>query len=551
MKKFNLIFISLIAMQVLAFSQRTYTKSVDWTFTGSSGTGGWENRSAYGLVWTINTMDGIMNVVVNKTDPWLAVLHHYDANCFAGSCLIFDQNNRYAEFRVKSNTATTGNYFYPTWGSCDACCPQTKTWPTSLTFSFTEVDTWTIFFIQIPATTGGTQNVIDTVPSGLTFDFKNGTYDVDYIKVGTAAIPPIPVIDVVKPKTVYDHAGVQNVTLTGIAIPNRLIDGLTITAESLSDGIIQDVTILDLGSGPFAVDEATNIATAALQFTPVDGMAGLGDSIIITLHDNIRGTMRKTSFYVNLIDESGGCTATVPSASNVTICSGNTATLTATGGINYRWYNASTGGTLLGSNASYITPALTSTTTYYVANDNGTCESARQNVDAIISSSISPKITAMANTHFLCNSAPELLTATPSGGTFSGDGVELGYFVPALAKINHINSIYYNYGGVGCSGKDSLHIYVYPCIKLGDDVENEIKIFPNPTNGVFAIEINEVKNDLSIQLFDALGITVFEDQKSGIEVYFNNIDLSSYPAGIYLLKAMTNNQIILKRIIKK
>ncbi len=55
---------------------------------------------------------------------------------------------------------------------------------------------------------------------------------------------------------------------------------------------------------------------------------------------------------------------------NVTICSGNTATLTATivGTIpgTITWYNAATGGLVLGTGTTYTTPVLAVTTTYYV-----------------------------------------------------------------------------------------------------------------------------------------------------------------------------------------
>ncbi|WP_316804689.1 putative Ig domain-containing protein [Pedobacter nototheniae] len=62
-------------------------------------------------------------------------------------------------------------------------------------------------------------------------------------------------------------------------------------------------------------------------------------------------------------------------AGNQTICSGNTATLTATanGGTNLSWYSAATGGTLLTSGGTFTTPALTATTTYYIEVSKGTC----------------------------------------------------------------------------------------------------------------------------------------------------------------------------------
>lgn len=62
-------------------------------------------------------------------------------------------------------------------------------------------------------------------------------------------------------------------------------------------------------------------------------------------------------------------------AGNQTICSGSTATLTATanGGTTLAWYSAAVGGTLLTSGETYTTPALNATTTYYIEVSKGTC----------------------------------------------------------------------------------------------------------------------------------------------------------------------------------
>ncbi len=72
-----------------------------------------------------------------------------------------------------------------------------------------------------------------------------------------------------------------------------------------------------------------------------------------------------------------------PAAASTTICSGNTAALSVSspsGNVQYDWYSASTGGTLLqGNSASYTTPVLNSTAVYYVEYFNSltSCSSAR------------------------------------------------------------------------------------------------------------------------------------------------------------------------------
>ncbi len=89
-----------------------------------------------------------------------------------------------------------------------------------------------------------------------------------------------------------------------------------------------------------------------------------------------------------------------PTCANTSVCSGATATLTATGntGATYKWYSASTGGTVLASTASFTTPAITAATSYWVTQTSGGCESVRTQVDITIKAVESPSITCGTST---------------------------------------------------------------------------------------------------------------------------------------------------------
>ncbi|MCU0431677.1 MAG: gliding motility-associated C-terminal domain-containing protein [Cytophagaceae bacterium] len=104
-----------------------------------------------------------------------------------------------------------------------------------------------------------------------------------------------------------------------------------------------------------------------------------------------------TSYRVRL--QSGSCASTnsaaatitvvasppVPSGTGGSVCGSGSLTLTGSGASVYRWYDQSSGGTLLGSAATYTTPVLTVTTTYYLSSDNGSgCESSRVPVTATV-----------------------------------------------------------------------------------------------------------------------------------------------------------------------
>jgi gliding motility-associated-like protein len=105
---------------------------------------------------------------------------------------------------------------------------------------------------------------------------------------------------------------------------------------------------------------------------------------------------------------------TAPTVTNASRCSSGTLTLTASGTTNgnYRWYNIATGGTALAGevNSSFITPVLTSSTSYYASIHNGTCESIRIVVNASVNTPpakpvITSSITPSSGTVSLCNNS--------------------------------------------------------------------------------------------------------------------------------------------------
>jgi gliding motility-associated-like protein len=133
-----------------------------------------------------------------------------------------------------------------------------------------------------------------------------------------------------------------------------------------------------------------------------------------------------TTYYVQTISASG-CSSTrtpvvvtvsaaipAPTAIGVTICSGSVATLTASGGASYEWYDSPTGGTRLATTRTFVTPALTSSFAYYVQAVSNGCASPR----TVVVVDINPLPAApTASGTTVCYNNPATLTATPPSGT--------------------------------------------------------------------------------------------------------------------------------------
>ena len=110
---------------------------------------------------------------------------------------------------------------------------------------------------------------------------------------------------------------------------------------------------------------------------------------------------------------------TAPTANNVTINCGQTATLTGSnnlGAIN--WYSNANGSTLLVAGASYTTPQLSSTTTYYVGAGTGACATAINPVTVTVNALANPSV-ANANVTINCGQTAALSAAGGGGNTIT------------------------------------------------------------------------------------------------------------------------------------
>ncbi|MBX2901022.1 MAG: gliding motility-associated C-terminal domain-containing protein [Cyclobacteriaceae bacterium] len=213
---------------------------------------------------------------------------------------------------------------------------------------------------------------------------------------------------------------------------------------------------------------------------------------------------------------------TIPGAPGTTgaeSCTPASLVLTATGGTagQYRWYTVATGGTPIAgeTNATYTTPVLTVTTSYYVAITTGICESTRTQVLA----SIAPPV---------CTNEPPAINVTAQviqiGGTITIDLTQLIsdpdnnldlstlsiVTMPqhaASAFIDGSFNLIINYSGVPYTGKDSVAIRVcdtFTCTtqQIQIDVVGEIKIYNALSPG------NDGRNDFfKIEHIAALSTT--------------------------------------------
>lgn len=155
----------------------------------------------------------------------------------------------------------------------------------------------------------------------------------------------------------------------------------TITLSNSLTVCVGDVTDISVtpNTGTWSVVSGSTPITAAGQIAPTE----TGNNVYryTVTANGCTSTKDITVTVVGL--------PTKPSANGVTSCTTGTFTLTATGlptGGSVRWYDAAEGGNLLGSNASYTTPNLTASCSYWVeaVSNSGCISQERRKVDVVI-----------------------------------------------------------------------------------------------------------------------------------------------------------------------
>jgi gliding motility-associated-like protein len=198
--------------------------------------------------------------------------------------------------------------------------------------------------------------------------------------------------------------GTKSVTITSQTTPNApTAPGVTVCANASAT-----LTATDPG-GTYQWYDAPSagnfLATGATYVTPP-----ITQSTLYYVQTTIGGcTSPRTAVGVSLVAR--------PTVTGAIICSGDVATLIATGGTSYIWYDAPSGGNVLSKNSMYTTPALTSTTTYYVSSLSADgCESTRAPATVFVTAKPQAPTAAPVT---ICSGSTANLHATGGGTIFN------------------------------------------------------------------------------------------------------------------------------------
>ncbi|MBL7896513.1 MAG: T9SS type A sorting domain-containing protein [Bacteroidia bacterium] len=309
---------------------------------------------------------------------------------------------------------------------------------------------------------------------------------------------------------------------------------------------VKPLPLLNVSSTSFSVcsgNTVTLTATGASTFTWNIGpnTSSVNVSPVVATTYTVIGTNSLGCSSSNTITVNVNALPTITLvANNYTVCSGSNSTLTATGANTYSWSVSPY------SNPKIVTPTIT--TTYTVWGTNSLNCTGTQTI--LINVNPKPTINVVASPSLIC--AGQTVTLTVSGAN-SYTWLPSGALSSSII-VSPISSTNYGVTGKdlnGCINSYNYMLLVNTCTNLDEKVSNifENTIYPNPSNGQFYISLNVASENISAEVYNAVGELIFKEKIT--ETKFK-IDLNEQASGIYFIRIIENcNTLNYSKLIKQ
>jgi hypothetical protein len=206
------------------------------------------------------------------------------------------------------------------------------------------------------------------------------------------------------------------------------------------------------------------------------------------------------------------------------ICAGNSFTIVPSGASTY---------TISGGNA-VVTPSANASYSVTGTSSLG-CVSSNTAVSSVSVNAV-PVIGATSSTSLICSGQTATLNATgattytwaPAG---SGSSITVTPTVTSTYTVSGTNTL-------GCTSSATVSQAVSPCTGISNNqaVSIDVKLFPNPTNGLINLELNTTSQ---VSITNALGQVILAQK---VEAGTHKFNLQNQSKGLYFVKISQNNK---------
>jgi len=236
---------------------------------------------------------------------------------------------------------------------------------------------------------------------------------------------------------------------------------------------------------------------------------------------------------------------TITISGNTSICSGNSISLNASGGTSYVWAPG-------GQSTSGIVDSPSTSTTYTVTGTNTSGCTNTASTTLTIMPAITNSITIAIPT---CGNNNGTTTAIAAGG--SGNYNYLWNTTPAQTTVAATGLtgqptqtlIVTISDAVGCVLNDTAIVNCVTGIDQFEASDSQFTVFPNPSNGIFTVEVSSGNNQYRIEIYNLFGEKTYQNITANQK---SVIDISCQPSGVYFLKIINQDgSSAVKKIIRE
>lgn len=161
-----------------------------------------------------------------------------------------------------------------------------------------------------------------------------------------------------------------------------------------------------------------------------------------------------------------------------------------------------------------------------------------------------PVVAITGNTLICAGDAANLSASATGVNNFEWKASDLYLQSPFVSVMPQTTTVY-TVSGVdnnGCKGTNMVVVAVEPCtgIKNISGASNRVSVYPNPSNGVFTVELNNSLNK-TIEVVDVTGRVVSATQTTNATT---EVNISALSNGVYYIKVKSENSTDVLKVVK-
>lgn len=167
-------------------------------------------------------------------------------------------------------------------------------------------------------------------------------------------------------------------------------------------------------------------------------------------------------------------------------------------------------------------------------------------LDVLIHNWGNPTVDLEGGQDTVWTSLPRTLNAGPGFADYIWNGEEGGqtYEVTSYGRVI-LGVIDIN----GCSAGDTIHI-LSTGIEDPSGILHNLKIYPNPADGMIYIELNLPDfTNVRLEFYDATGRKIYLREFNEVNGIHESMDISQLPAGVYFLKVQTEKGQVVRNVV--